>query len=59
MALVVGSDDELEFCGERLVGRCELGVEVPWVEFADFRRDPTSLLRPALIDDMWRRRDRG
>lgn len=46
---------ELEACGERLLGRC-VGVVVPCGEgeglFDDLRLEPTSLLKPAFMDDI-------
>lgn len=54
-----GSEEELELvaCGERLLGRCE-GVCEPLFEgegeglFDDLRLEPTSLLKPAFMDDI-------
>ena len=60
---MVGSDEllELEACGDRLVGRW-VGVEAPGGVgdglVLDFRFEPTSLFRPALMDDIGRR-ERG
>jgi hypothetical protein len=56
---MAGSEEELELvaCGERLVGRW-VGVWEPVVEFVgeglfdDLRLEPTSLLKPAFMDDI-------
>jgi hypothetical protein len=60
---MAGSDVELELeaCGDRLLGRW-VGVVLPCEGegdglFEDLRLEPTSLFRPALMDDIDRRKE--